>query len=199
MYWFSILLPAAAVSLDGFLIGFSLGLRKINIPPGALTVLSLIPFALSYLAVLLGQLAQGFIPDVLGRFLGFSLLLLLAGTTFCELRQKRAGQTEFTSSTPAHILSDPASADKNDNQNIDILESLSLGFAVAIDNLSVAFTLGLSGGSPLIVALTIGIFHFILIGLGNRTAFFSPIRITLGRIYYLPVFLFVLLAVLRLF
>lgn len=85
----SLLLLALAVSLDGFGVGVTYGLRKIRIPLRSIAIISLCSGLIIYLSMQLGVWLSRFVEPVLSRWIG---ALILIGIGLWAIRQVRTGE-----------------------------------------------------------------------------------------------------------
>jgi len=199
---FSLILIAAAVSLDGFWGGFAFGLRKIKIPFVSLIIISSWSVVCTMAAMLVGHYLRNVIPIEMAKYIGAVLLMLLACYTLkqgIEQRKEKKG-----SSTPkinlhdlSRILQNPLLADYDHQDDIKPMEGTLLGLAVAMDASIAAFTIALLGINPFTTPFLFGAAHFIMIGAGNMVARTNLIGNFGERFALLPGFILLLLALLR--
>ncbi|WP_019534594.1 sporulation membrane protein YtaF [Paenibacillus ginsengihumi] len=86
---FSLLLLALGVSLDGFGVGVTYGLRKIRIPLRSIAIIALCSGLIIYLSMQLGVWLSRFVDPVLSRWIG---ALILIGIGLWAIRQVRTGE-----------------------------------------------------------------------------------------------------------
>jgi putative sporulation protein YtaF len=205
MGFFSLVLVAIAVSIDGFWGGFSFGLRKTKITSLSLVIISTWSIIFTMISMIIGQSIQHYVPLEFGKYLGCILLLLLGVFTLKEgLEQKE--KTSSVSKEPfsfsfkdlLKILNNPILADIDHENDIKPLEGCLFGIAVALDASIAAFTLSFYGFNPYLTPFLFGITHFILIGMGNVIATNKFINSTMERVSILPGIILITIGLLRL-
>lgn len=203
MSFFSLILIAVAVSLDGFWGGFAFGLRKIKIPFGSLVIIAFWSVICTMVTMLIGHYLRNVIPIEIAKYIGSILLLLLALYTLkqgFEHRKESRGTTipKINIHDLAKILQNPLLADYDNQDDIKPMEGTLLGLAVAMDASIAAFTIALIGANPFTNPFLFGIAHFVMIGAGNMVARTKLIGSFGERFALLPGFILLVLAVLRL-
>lgn len=203
MSLFSLILIAAAVSLDGFWGGFAFGLRKIKIPLGSLIIISFWSVICTMIAMLIGYYLKHVIPIEIAKYIGAILLLLLAIYTLKEGNEHR--KVKQGSSKPqinlhdlAKILRNPLLADYDNQNDIKPMEGTLLGLAVAMDASIAAFTIALLGMNPFTTPFLFGAAHFMMIGVGNLIARTNIVESFGEKFALLPGFILLALAIIRL-
>lgn len=199
---FSLILIAAAVSLDGFWGGFAFGLRKIKIPFGSLIIISFWSVLCTMAAMLIGHYLRNVIPIELAKYIGAVLLLLLAFYTLKQgIEHKKETRGASTPKINLHdltkILQNPILADYDNQNDIKPMEGTLLGLAVAMDASIAAFTVALLGMNPFTTPFLFGFAHFVMIGAGNMVARTNLVRSFGEKFALLPGFILLLLALLR--
>lgn len=202
MSLFSLILIAAAVSLDGFWGGFAFGLRKIKIPFGSLIIISFWSVICTMITMMIGHYLRNIIPIEMAKYIGAVLLLLLAFYTLKEgYHHKKesfeASKPKITLHDLTKILQNPLLADYDNQNDIKPMEGTLLGLAVAMDASIAAFTIALLGINPFSTPFLFGVAHFIMIGSGNIIARTNLVESVGEKFALLPGFILLILAVLR--
>jgi putative sporulation protein YtaF len=173
------ILLAVVLSIDGFGVGLSYGIRKIRVPflPIMLIVFcSVLAMAFSIFA---GQLVAGFIPYRLAGFLGGTILLLVGFWQLIEGLKKYKDNPVLVSiklktlGLVLQIIHEPESADIDKSGDINYKEALLLGIALNIDVIGVGLGAGVAGYSFILVPFaTIAILLALYLGLniGEKSA-----------------------------
>jgi len=198
----SLILIAAAVSLDGFWGGFAFGLRKIKIPIGSLIIISFWSVICTMVTMLIGHYLRNVIPIEMAKYIGAILLLLLALYTLKEGYEHRkesrgASKPKINIHDLAKILQNPLLADYDNENDIKPMEGTMLGLAVAMDASIAAFTIALLGINPFTTPFLFGAAHFVMIGAGNMMARTHLVECFGEKFALLPGFILLILAVLR--
>jgi putative sporulation protein YtaF len=191
--WLSLIAVSFAVSLDGFGVGMTYGLRKIKIPLMSLAIILCCSAGMILLTMFLGiAISRYFSPDA-GRMIGAVILILIgAWTTVRVFRQKisEGGSPPKTRKCPAgtqpegkpfvfmieikklgiviQILKTPAAADMDDSGVITTMEAFLLGLALSLDAFGAGIGAAMMGLPALWTPLAIAGFNGLLIHLGLR-------------------------------
>ncbi|NGQ95977.1 sporulation membrane protein YtaF [Brevibacillus sp. SYP-B805] len=174
----ALFLVSIAISLDGFGVGMTYGLRKLRMPFHSLVVIGCCSFAVVYVVMTVGGSLTGWISPDAGKWLGSSILILIGIFTLWRLwKQPDSGEGPRASSvdgnqpiTQIHlfghiiqILKDPARADADKSGHIAGWEAVMLGFALSLDAFGAGLSLTLFGFSPLLVSGSVAITSALLL------------------------------------
>lgn len=166
------IVTAITVSIDGFLSGFAVGIKKTKINFKKLIIIGIIPIIMAIPIMYLGNYVNNFISDKVANYIGFCLFLILAISSFFQIRN----------------------SENNDEQNlINLVSSIIVGITIGIDSSVSAFSLALHDHNPIITPFYFGIGHGVLIYLGNILALKKKIA-NIKFIRYLSPILFIVLA-----
>lgn len=166
-------LLALAVSIDGFSVGLSCGLRKLRIPFPSLMVIcssSALAVAISMLA---GEGVAYLIPVELLTLLGGALLVLLGlfvitqnirEARLKEIRECKAAATKRNRLTG--LLRRPEDADLDKSGVLSMKEAFLLGLALAADAFAAGFAAALSGAPLIYTVFAVGLTKLLLVPLG---------------------------------
>ena len=168
------IITAIIVSIDGFFSGFAIGIKKTKIVLNKLLIISIIPVIMAIPIMLFGNYVSNLITSDVGNYIGFVLFIFLAISSFIQIRKNK----------------------DNDNieNNINLINSIIVGFTVGIDSSISAFTLALKHHNPFITPLYFGVSHYILIRLGNLLSLKKNIS-SIHLIEYLSPILFIIIAI----
>ncbi|MDD2212315.1 MAG: sporulation membrane protein YtaF [Clostridia bacterium] len=167
-----VFLFALALSMDGFGMGLSYGLRRIKISFPPLFIICLFSALIIVFSMTLGKALALFLPDRAAAFLG-ALILIVVGMWIIL-------QNYFLNLVDCHvyclkipywgiminILKEPVRADLNKSGEIDLKEAFFLGFALSMDALGAGFGAAMSGYSLVLTAVMVAIAEFMMINLG---------------------------------
>lgn len=170
MEFLSAFLFALAVSLDGFGVGFSYGVRQIKIPFLSLVIICLSSAFAITVSMACGGLISRFFNPAAGERTG-ALIILGVGIYFIlqavyswrQKEEKRPAERKhlFTLNLSRlgiviEVLRQPVTADFDESGTINSWEALVLGFALAMDALGAGFGAAIAGFkvwlTPLLVA-----------------------------------------------
>lgn len=171
-----ILVLAIAVSIDGFAVGVTYGIRNIRLGFFSLLIIGAISTGLIFLTGSLGAFFATYISMKTARVLG-SLIIIAIGIWIIysarrdKIRQKKEKKKLIYSfqikslGIIINILKDPGLADFDKSGTINYLEAIFLGLALALDAIGAGLGIGLTGFSYLFPVI-IGIINIIFVGAG---------------------------------
>lgn len=214
---------AIAISLDGFFVGVTYGIRRIKVSFLPLCIISLVSSTVIAVSLLLGGMLQTLISPWVSRVIGASILiavgiLVLKETykSFMVQKDVYSGYSivyaEHSEITPKElllwkikpfgiviqILKEPTRADFDFSGSISCFEAVFLGLALALDAFGAGFGAGMTGLSPLLIPVCVGVTKFIFVSSGNFLGGrFSDLLNS--RTAYLPGVILIGLGLLKLF
>lgn len=186
LHFLSLLALAFAVSLDGFGVGISYGLRKIKIPYSSIFIITSFSALVIVFAMRLGQWLATFVNLELANQIGAWLLIGVGCWAIFNLYQNKEtqhinGDVRVEEEQPKqvlkleikmlglviHILKKPTMADMDKSGEISSTEAALLGIALSIDAFGAGIGAALMGFSPWLTGLLVSILctGFILLGL----------------------------------
>lgn len=180
MGWGIPLLLALAVSIDGFSVGFSCGLRRLAIPLSSLAVISLLSSGAIALSMFAGSAFMHLAPLRSITSLGGAVLILFgiivigqhyigkgAGGGPAPGAGKGTGQEQpRRPERIPNLLRRPEAADLDRSGVLSAGEALLLGSALAADAFAAGFGAALIGSPLWPTVLAVGLTKFILVPLG---------------------------------
>lgn len=215
MVWATIIF-ATALSLDGFGVGISYGIRRIKIPLKSLLVICLSSALALALSMFAGNLIANFFSEKVAETLGGIALLLVGSWLVIQAwahRLEPENGWESSDNTPftvfkltipglglvIKILKEPAKADFDRSGEISINEAVFLGFALAMDALGAGLGAAMMGFSPILTPLAAGITKFFLVTLGLFLGSQSRITRLQGSLTFLPGMIIMFLGAVKMF
>jgi len=183
----SIIAFATALSLDGFGVGISYGMRKIRIPVLSLVVISLTSSTAIGLTMLFGHFVSQYISAEMAEIIGASILILVGLWILLQTWSKKGshikpGEKSVGEHNPEcqtildfkieafglviKIMREPTVADFDKSGFISVKEALLLGLALAMDAIGAGFGAAMTGFTPLLTPLIVGIVKFLMVSLG---------------------------------
>ncbi|MFD1387127.1 sporulation membrane protein YtaF [Oceanobacillus oncorhynchi subsp. oncorhynchi] len=162
MIYTGMLLLVIAVSLDGFSVGITYGMRQIKVPLLSLFVIMFCSGLIVFLSMEVGDFLRSFISPQGASMLGGGILIFLG--VFSLISMFRSQETEAVKNgdhassnvkfeNMKTVLTRPKEADLDKSGIISINESILLGFALALDAFGAGIGAAMLGYSPLITAL----------------------------------------------
>lgn len=219
LHFLSLFALAFAVSLDGFGVGISYGLRKIKIPiPSILIITSCSAFVI-VLAMRLGQWLSTFLDLEIANQIGAWLLIGVGCWAIFNLYQNKETQQHPIGSMSVedqdqgpkqilnveikvlglviHILKKPTAADMDKSGVISSGEAALLGTALSFDAFGAGIGAAFMGFSPWVTGLLVSLFCTIFIYLGLRLGFkYSSIG-WIKRLSFVPGVILILFGISR--
>lgn len=217
-----IIFLAVAISLDGFFVGFTYGLRKIKVSLIPLLIISAVSGIVIMLAMILGTTLGGLILPETAEVIGSIILIGVGIMVFYETYKSLVVEKEVKEGYSViyadedqkepqelfswnikplgiiiNILRKPIKADFDSSGSISNYEAVFLGLALALDALGAGFGAALSGFSPLLIPLIVGLTKFIFLYMGNLASS-SCKQLLNTKLAYLSGFILILLGVIKL-
>jgi len=147
----STILISISVNLDSFAIGIAYGVKKIKIGLPSNLAIATVTTLGTFLSMAIGERLGKFLPNHVANLLGSGALLAIGvwgiwETLAAEQREKNKKQAEPMSELDySTFIEKPERADVDNSKVIDIKESITLAFALTINNLAGGVGAGLSG------------------------------------------------------
>jgi putative Mn2+ efflux pump MntP len=155
MHWISIILIGLASNIDNLGIGVSYGTRSIRISIQSNLFIAILGMTAAYLSITMGQLLSGYMSQQHADLIGGIVIMALG---IWSIRPKSV-TTGVTSPLPAP---------SNHCKVISWKESISLGLALSLNCIATGFGAGVSGVSPIMTAISVGVFSLITVAIGGR-------------------------------
>jgi putative sporulation protein YtaF len=214
LQFLSLLALALAVSLDGFGVGVSYGLRKIRIPIASIIMITSCSAIVILLAMFLGQWISHFIGIRVEKLIGAWILIGVGSWAIFNLsRNKETNVTPHPHMDQGvkkvlkieikmlglviQILKTPTAADVDRSGSISIGEAALLGFALSLDAFGAGIGAALMGYPPLTTALLVSVFSTVLILVGLRLGFYYSGVAWIKRLSFLPGVILILIGISR--
>jgi putative sporulation protein YtaF len=167
MHLLSILLIGLAANLDNLGISVSYGLRSTRIPFVSNMIIAIVSMIFAYLSIIAGKFLSLFISIGIANFAGGLIIVCIGIKCIVESFSVKPTTSEVkVDSNYSHVITHPDTADVNDDNVISVKESIFLGFALAINCLAMGLGAGITGVSPVLTTLSIGLFSLLLIWCG---------------------------------
>jgi len=226
LHFISLLVLGLAVSLDGFGVGITYGLRKIRIPLWSMFVIALCSATMIFIAVLVGQMFSQFLSEQFAAYIGAIILIGVGAFALYNIRNQKeqepvtaqgivqAEELQETQEPKAktvlelelkkiglviQILRTPSSADVDRSGDISIKEALVLGLALSMDGFGAGIGASLVGFHPLQTALTIAIMTLLFLYSGMRVGMRFADAGILRNMVYVPGVMLILIGISKFF
>lgn len=174
LYIMGFLFLVIAVSIDGFGVGMTYGMRETKVPLIAILIIMCCSGITVFFAMLVGDFLQQIITAQYTKFIGGTILIGLGLFSFFQIPRSKTEQ-KFTFS-PAEkgalhdvktVLTTPEKADLDQSGNISSGEALLLGFALAMDAFGAGIGAAMLNYPPFITSLFIAVMSglFLIFGI----------------------------------
>jgi len=206
-YYMKLISIVVAVSLDGFGVGMTYGMRKIRISISSLFVIMFCSGGIVVTSMTIGHLLRAFISPSFTNIAG-SLILIFLGLFILHsmIRMKKNEQKsafkDSNEKTFGHfksVLSSPQNADKDRSGTISLGEAFVLGSALALDAFGAGLGASMLGYSPLITSISIAVMSGVFVFTGMRIGYILANLKYMEKLTFLPPIILICIGVYHLF
>lgn len=206
LYYTGLFFLVIAVSLDGFGVGLTYGMRNIKVPFLPLTIIMICSGAVVFLSMTIGNVITVLIPEKIANGLGGIILVAIGLFSFFNaVRAKIANKKEAFNHTETNrlnqfttVITTPDQADLDKSGTISSGEALLLGIALALDAFGAGIAASMIGYGPLLTSLLIAGMSGLFIYCGMKTGIFLAKYKFLQNFSFLPPLLLIGLGILNL-
>lgn len=221
----SMILLALAVSLDGFGVGITYGLRRIRIPFLSIAIISCCSGFIFWMAMQIGSYVSRFISPHLATILGAGILIAIGVWALLQIIRNKAVDGDSPSPMEEdiekptvdatevktivviewkrlglviQILRKPSLADIDHSGIISSSEAVLLGIALSLDAFGAGIGAAFIGFSSFLTALVIACSSGFFIATGLRLGIFYANRSWVKKLSFLPGFLLIIMGLMKL-
>ena len=207
LFYTGLLFLVIAVSLDGFGVGVTYGMRKILVPKSALTIIMICSGIVVLLSMIIGTMLHSFLSVTFAKTVGGSILIFIGLFSLINTIRgqiKKDEQSEHPVTTPNHfqsfktVISTPDKADLDQSGTISIGEAILLGTALALDAFGAGIGAAILGYSPIVTPILIAVMSGVFVHYGIKVGIVLSRNKRLERMNFLPPVLLIALGVLNL-
>lgn len=159
LFYTGLIFLVIAVSLDGFGVGISYGMRRIHIPFIGICIIILCSGLVVFLSMMIGRFVTSFIPAHYSSFIGGTILILIGLFVMINVIFKKSKESLKRSkgkySSLQAVIASPEEADMDQSGVISAEEALLLGIALALDAFGAGIGAAFLGFSPLLTTVLI--------------------------------------------
>lgn len=207
---------ALAVSLDGFGVGVSYGLRKIKIPFISILIITTCSALTVIAAMEMGEWLSSFFNMHIADQLGAWILIGVGCLAIFNLNHNKETYRNDAENIPIeeeskqvlkleikmlgvviHILKTPTVADIDNSGTITAGEAALLGIALSLDAFGAGIGAALMGYSPWVTGFLVSILSTLFIGLGLRLGFVYSEVSWLKRLAFIPGVILILFGIFK--
>lgn len=205
-FYLGLFLLVIAVSLDGFTVGVTYGMRKIRVPFFAMVIIMLCSGVIVLISMSVGTYLTTFFTQAIAGALGGSILVAIG--LFCLINALRTklseqafikDQNEIRSANKIgkykSVLAKPQHADLDHSGSISGEEALLLGSALAFDAFGAGIGAAMLGYSPIITSILIALMSGLFVNSGIHAGMLLSKNKAVQRVTLLPPLLLIALGI----
>ncbi|MBC5637677.1 sporulation membrane protein YtaF [Ornithinibacillus sp. BX22] len=209
LFYTGLLFLVIAVSLDGFGVGITYGMRRIVVPKSALFIIMMCSGVVVLLSMLIGTVLNSFLSVSVAETIGGVILIVIGLFSLIniirnQLKQGEIDEEEHQATTAGNfqsfrtVIAKPDKADLDRSGTISLGEATLLGTALALDAFGAGIGAAILGYSPFITPVLIAIMSGVFVHLGIKVGVILSKNKRLERMNFLPPILLITLGVLNL-
>lgn len=192
---FYVILLSIGVSIDALAAGTAYGLRNIRVPLLSLIVIGIITVLFTVGAMISAQFFRDAINSTLAAGLGTALLLALGFWNIMieylsRITNKYGKHSEkliySLGEMIVDVMAQPEMADRDKSNSISCIEAISLGIALAMDNMIATFAACMLGNLPVYTPLIMAGAQMTLIIIGIQMATYCIPQNVKNGLPYMP-------------
>ncbi|MFJ7974643.1 sporulation membrane protein YtaF [Peribacillus sp. JNUCC 23] len=211
--WLQLIILAFAVSMDGFGVGMTFGMRKMRLPFKSIAVIACCSALSVGMAMIIGDFITRFVSvEAAGKTGGLILILLGSWILFQYFRSKKRVEEEQTHDTEKilfnfeikslgvaiNILQKPMNADFDKSGTITGVEAIVLGFALSLDAFGAGIGAAMLGVSPFILSISIALMSSLFLWSGLQSGKLLSSNKVVQHLSYLPGVLLIIIGLCKL-
>lgn len=208
--WLPLILLTFAVSIDGYGVGLTYGIRKMKIPFKSIVVIACCSAFSMAAAMMIGQFISTIIaPEIAGKIGGIILIGVGVWVLYQFIRPKKR-QNELLDEkiilkfeikslgVVVNILQRPLTADFDNSGTINGVEAFVLGFALSLDAFGAGIGAAMIGFSPILLAFSVAIMCSLFIWAGLQSGKLFSNSAFVQRLTFFPGVLLILIGLWKL-
>lgn len=202
-----LLLLVIAVSLDGFTVGISYGLKNVKIPFIALLIIMICSGTVVITSMSIGHMLHLFITEEITNLIGGIIFIILGiivlfsvlQTTKRTKKRVKLDKTNNKLTGLKTVLKAPEKADLDKSGSISLWEATLLGIALALDAFGAGLGASLLGFSPLLTTVSIAVMSGLFLFTGCQIGFqFARFKL-INKLTFIPPFILISLGIYNMF
>jgi len=174
LYFTGLLFLVIAVSLDGFGVGITYGVRSIRVPLSALAIIMMISGLVVLASMTIGTMLSSVISPEWARMFGAGILIFLGLFALFNITRSKGKSEEKAIKEHKKIrifkkvIKTPIHADIDQSGTISAKEAILLGTALALDAFGAGLGAAIIGYDPILTALLIALMSGFFVYSGIR-------------------------------
>ncbi|WP_327196148.1 sporulation membrane protein YtaF [Ornithinibacillus halophilus] len=210
LFYTGLLLLVIAVSLDGFGVGISYGMRKIRVPIIALSIIMICSGIVVLTSMTIGSMLGSMISPNTANIIGGGILITLGifslintiRSQIINEENEEINQQEDNSETRLSelktVLATPDKADLDKSGTISASEAILLGTALALDAFGAGIGAAIIGYAPLLTAILIALMSGMFLHYGIKLGVILSNSKKMKRMTFVPPAILIALGILNL-
>lgn len=192
IYYLNLFSIVLAVSIDGFGVGMTYGMRKIKLSVSALLIIMLCSGTIVCLSMTIGYFISMIVSPQITSIFGSVILIMLGVTVlFSNLKEKfnwRMSKSKPSSkfSNITGLLANPHQADKDESGIISGGEAVVLGIALAMDAFGAGFAAAMLQYSVLLTSILVAVMSGLFLFSGTKFGLFLSQSKAMEKLTFLP-------------
>jgi len=201
LFYTGLIFLVIAVSLDGFGVGVTYGIRKIKVPFTALFIIMLCSGLVVLLSMTMGSMLSSLISPHLAKIFGGCILFSLGIFSLYNIIRANDNPDDLNrhennrSNVLKTVLTNPDQADLDSSGVISTHEALLLGLALALDAFGAGLGASIIGYSPLLTTLLISCMSGFFLFSGIKVGLFLSKSKQLQQMTFIPPLLLIMLGI----
>lgn len=205
LFYTGLIFLVIAVSLDGFGVGVTYGIRKIQVPFTALFIIMLCSGLVVLLSMTIGSMLSTLISPHLAKIFGGCILISLGIFSLYNITRANDDTDDLNKDEDKRgnvfktVLTNPDQADLDSSGVISTHEALLLGLALALDAFGAGLGASIIGYSPLLTTLFISCMSGFFLFSGIKVGLFLSKSKQLQQMTFIPPLLLIVLGIYNIF
>nr|WP_269144276.1 sporulation membrane protein YtaF [Cerasibacillus terrae] len=206
LYYTGLLLLIIAVSMDGFGVGMTYGMRQTKVPILAISIIMCCSGIIVFLSMFIGDFLKQIMSPVFADILGGMILIGLGFFSLVNtIQSKKKAVSEKTETVKnssqmngkfVHVktvFTTPEKADLDQSGVISSGEAFLLGLALALDAFGAGIGAAMIGYPPFLTAFSVAIMSGLFLQFGIHIGFFLTRNRYLKNLSFLPAIFLILI------
>jgi len=202
-------LLALSVSVDGFSVGITYGMRKVRFPFFSLLLIALMSGMMVFASMNIGRLLALFLSAQVERWLAAMILIALGGWAVYNVYKPKRGESSSMEldgmqevnkfSGAVQVLKRPELGDLDRSGVISQKEAMLIGLALSMDSFGAGISSSLLHFPSLSFALLVGVFNLLFIRAGLSLGYMMSKTRIMKKATMVPGVVLIVLGVIKLF
>lgn len=175
-----------AVSLDGFTVGITYGLRKISITLLTLTIIVTCSGLIVFCSMIAGNFLRQFISPTYASYSGGVILICLGLFLLFSLIRAKLNSKKLKEKSYASFIDNPTIVDADQSGTLSLNEAFVLGVALALDAFGAGFAAAMLGFPVMLTTVAVAFASGLLVFSGFKLGHFLAHISWINNLTYIP-------------